>query len=76
MLPWLKEWGVALLVGDAANDLQPSGVEGFNRPIHTMTPYDRHHKHCQTSLLKCGHSQRPGVNLNPDKRAGIEEPLL
>ena len=30
--------GVALLVGDAVNDVQPSGVEaGINRPIHTMT---------------------------------------
>ncbi len=37
VLPWLKERGVALLVGDAVNDVQPSGVEGINRPIHTMT---------------------------------------
>ncbi len=37
VLPWLKERGVALLVGDAINDVQPSGVEGINRPVHTMT---------------------------------------
>ena len=37
VLPWLKARGVALLVGDAVNDVQPSGVEGINRPIHTMT---------------------------------------
>ncbi len=37
VLPWLKERGVALLVGDAVNDVQPSGVEGRNRPIHDLT---------------------------------------
>ncbi len=37
VLPWLYERGVALLVGDAVNDVQPSGVEGRNRPIHDMT---------------------------------------
>ena len=37
VLPWLKERGVSLLVGDAVNDVQPSGVRGINRPIHTMT---------------------------------------
>ena len=37
VLPWLKERGVAVLVGDAVNDVQPSGVEGLNRPIHQMT---------------------------------------
>lgn len=37
VLPWLKAREVALLVGDAVNDVQPSGVEGVNRPVHTMT---------------------------------------
>ena len=37
VLPWLKERGVSLLVSDAVNDVQPSGVEGINRPVHTMT---------------------------------------
>ncbi len=37
VLPWLKERGVAVLVGDAVNDVQPSGVERVNRPVHTMT---------------------------------------
>jgi hypothetical protein len=37
VLPWLKERGVSLLVGDAVNDVQPSGVEGIGRPVHTMT---------------------------------------
>ncbi|MGI9259632.1 MAG: cyclase family protein, partial [Gammaproteobacteria bacterium] len=27
VMPWLKERGVSLLVGDAVNDVQPSGVE-------------------------------------------------
>lgn len=37
VLPWLHERGVALLVGDAVNDVQPSGVEGLNRPVHQIT---------------------------------------
>ncbi len=37
VLPWLKERGVALLVGDAVNDVQPSGVAGIGRPVHTLT---------------------------------------
>lgn len=36
VLPWLKERGVALLVGDALNDVKPSGVEGFDWPIHQI----------------------------------------
>ena len=37
VLPWLKQRGVAVLVSDAVNDVQPSGVEGLNRPIHQIT---------------------------------------
>ena len=37
VLPWLQERGVAMLVGDAVNDVQPSGVEGIRRPVHQMT---------------------------------------
>ena len=37
VLPWLRERDVAILVGDAVNDVQPSGVEGINRPIHQLT---------------------------------------
>ena len=37
VIPWLKERGVSLLVGDAVNDVQPSGVRGINRPLHQMT---------------------------------------
>lgn len=37
VLPWLKERGVALLVSDAVNDVQPSGVEGLRRPLHQVT---------------------------------------
>ena len=37
VLPWLHERGVALLVSDAVNDVQPSGVEGIRRPIHQLT---------------------------------------
>lgn len=37
VLPWLHSRGVAMLVGDAVNDVQPSGVQGINRPIHQLT---------------------------------------
>lgn len=37
VLPWLRERGVSVLVGDAVNDVQPSGVDGINRPVHQMT---------------------------------------
>jgi hypothetical protein len=37
VLPWLRERGVSVLVGDAVNDVQPSGVEGLNRPVHQVT---------------------------------------
>lgn len=37
VLPFLRERDVAMLVGDAVNDVQPSGVEGINRPIHQLT---------------------------------------
>ena len=37
VLPWLRERNVALLVSDAVNDVQPSGVAGINRPIHQLT---------------------------------------
>ncbi len=37
VLPWLRERGVAVLVGDAVNDVQPSGVDSLNRPIHQIT---------------------------------------
>lgn len=37
VLPWLKARGVAILIGDAVNDVQPSGVEGIGRPIHQLT---------------------------------------
>ncbi len=37
ILPWLHEREVAILIGDAVNDVQPSGVEGINRPIHQLT---------------------------------------
>ncbi|MQA92854.1 MAG: hypothetical protein GEU90_21960 [Gemmatimonas sp.] len=37
VIPWLAERDVAVLISDAVNDVQPSGVEGINRPIHTHT---------------------------------------
>lgn len=37
VLPFLSERDVAILIGDAVNDVQPSGVEGINRPIHQLT---------------------------------------
>jgi hypothetical protein len=37
VLPWLRKRDVSLLAGDAVNDVQPSGVQGINRPIHQLT---------------------------------------
>ena len=37
VLPWLRERDVAILISDAVNDVQPSGVEGIGRPVHTLT---------------------------------------
>ena len=35
-LPWLKQRGVAIVGSDFATDLVPSGVEGFDSPIHLV----------------------------------------
>jgi len=37
VLPWLKSRDVSLLASDAVNDVQPSGVQGINRPVHQVT---------------------------------------
>ena len=37
VLPWLKARDVSLLASDAVNDVQPSGVQGINRPVHQLT---------------------------------------
>ena len=37
VLPWLHARGVSLLVGDAVSDVQPSGVDGAGRPVHTIS---------------------------------------
>jgi hypothetical protein len=37
VLPWLRARDVSILASDAVNDVQPSGVEGINRPIHQLT---------------------------------------
>jgi hypothetical protein len=37
VLPWLRARDVSVLASDAVNDVQPSGVEGINRPIHQLT---------------------------------------
>ena len=37
VIPWLRERDISLLVSDAVNDVQPSGVEGINRPVHQLT---------------------------------------
>jgi hypothetical protein len=37
VLPWLHARGVSLLVGDAVSDVQPSGVDGSGRPVHTIS---------------------------------------
>jgi hypothetical protein len=36
VLPWLRARDVSLLVGDAVSDVQPSGVAGSGRPVHTI----------------------------------------
>ncbi len=36
-LPWLRARNVSILASDAVNDVQPSGVQGINRPIHQLT---------------------------------------
>ena len=37
VLPWLRARDISLLASDAVNDVQPSGVQGINRPIHQLT---------------------------------------
>lgn len=37
MLPWLKSRDVSLLASDAVNDVQLSGVQSINRPVHQLT---------------------------------------
>jgi hypothetical protein len=42
VMPWLKQRDIALLGGDAVNDVQPSGIvggsgEAANRPIHLLS---------------------------------------
>jgi kynurenine formamidase len=36
VLPWLKARDVALISGEGVPDVQPSGVEGWPRPIHDI----------------------------------------
>jgi kynurenine formamidase len=35
-LPWLKERGVALVAGDASQDVDPSGYPGIGLPVHKV----------------------------------------
>ena len=37
VLPWLRARDISLLASDAVNDVQPSGVQGVNRPVHQLT---------------------------------------
>jgi kynurenine formamidase len=37
VMRWMKERDVALLSSDAIQDLQPSNIEGFPRPIHLVS---------------------------------------
>jgi hypothetical protein len=37
VLPWLKERDIAMLISDAANDVQLSGVAGIGRTVHQLT---------------------------------------
>jgi hypothetical protein len=36
VLPWIKQRDVAVLSGEGVVDAQPSGVDGWNRPIHSI----------------------------------------
>lgn len=36
-MPWVKQRDVALLGSDGVQDVLPSGVEGFQRPIHLLS---------------------------------------
>ena len=36
VLPWIRQRDVAVLSGEGVVDAQPSGVEGWNRPIHSI----------------------------------------
>lgn len=36
VLPWLKQRDIALLAAEGVADVQPSGVEGWPRPIHDI----------------------------------------
>jgi kynurenine formamidase len=36
VMPWLKQRDVALISSDSVQDLQPSNIEGFPRPIHML----------------------------------------
>ena len=36
LMPWLRQRDISLLGNDAVNDVQPSGIEGNQRPIHQL----------------------------------------
>ena len=36
VLPWLKSRDISVMGGDSVPDVQPSGVEGWGRPIHDI----------------------------------------
>lgn len=36
VLPWIKQRDIAVLSGEGVVDAQPSGVDGWNRPIHSI----------------------------------------
>ena len=37
VMPWFKQRDVALISSDAVQDVQPSNIEGFPRPIHMLS---------------------------------------
>ncbi len=37
VMPWFKKRDVALISSDAVQDVQPSNIEGFPRPIHMLS---------------------------------------
>ena len=37
VMPWFKQRDIALISSDAVQDVQPSNIEGFPRPIHMLS---------------------------------------
>ena len=54
---WLKEHDVAILGGDGAQDVRPSGIEGITEPIHALVADRDGHAHIRQPRSR---SAQPG----------------